>query len=68
MKREFITDNEKGNNLHLDCRRYGLQVKSYDFYIPDVGYVSIKVYDYENQVYIFKMKNGDVLNCLILGD
>ena len=27
MKREFITDSEKGNNLHLDCRRYGLQVK-----------------------------------------
>lgn len=55
-------------DIYMDCVRYGKQLKCYDFCLYTRDYVSIKVYEYENNIYIFKMENGNVLEVMKIGE
>lgn len=55
-------------DIYTDCVRYGKQLKCYDFCLYTRDYVSIKIYEYENQIYIFKMKNDNVLEGIKIGE
>lgn len=53
---------------YQNCVRYGKEIKSWNFTLYTKDYLSIKVYEYENQIYIFKMENGDIISALKIGE
>ena len=55
-------------DIYMDCVRYGKELKCYDFCLYTRDYASIKVYEYENKIHIFKMENGNVLEVIRIGE